>query len=165
MTWLSTARSIPRYFRDISPPQQRGLYSYRFPETQSGCTGTPQLDTTSKPYVPKQTWAVTPSWHISGMRRYHNLTADQPCAAPNRTAFQIRLGKMKAEAMKTKMNIAEQSAVCVQQIKADVELQVNPWRSHLFCTSQKPPPPLSTVHSPSGKGCVVSAQMTKISNK
>eukprot|EP00904_Undaria_pinnatifida_P005278 jgi/Undpi1/1880/HiC_scaffold_12.g05267.m1 len=38
---------------------------------------------------------------------------------------QIRLGKLKAEAMKIKMNIAEESAVCVQQIEADVALQTS----------------------------------------
>ncbi|CAN0280124.1 unnamed protein product, partial [Laminaria digitata] len=39
--------------------------------------------------------------------------------------IQIRLGKMRAEAMKTKMNIAEESDVCVKQMEGDVALQVS----------------------------------------
>lgn len=40
------------------------------------------------------------------------------------SADQIRLGKLKAEAMKTKMNIEEEDSVVVKQIEADVALQV-----------------------------------------
>lgn len=37
---------------------------------------------------------------------------------------QIRLGNLKAEAEKTKSKIEEDSAVCIKQILADVDLQV-----------------------------------------
>ena len=43
---------------------------------------------------------------------------------PDKPTEQIRLGKLKAEARKTKMNIEEEDSVGVRQIEADVALQV-----------------------------------------